>query len=190
MKPSSMSMFGRAVLAHRAQLDQVRVRRVVAHRPQQLERADDVAVLGDDGVVDAAHRPRRARLLAVVDDRVGLEVDARRQRRTCPRPGRRRTAGSACRRPRARPRCARRARRSASASRRPPRRPSAGGRSCRRRRHRGPCPRTAWPSASPDSRLRRGSRLACASSPYVVCVSVRPLRPRAYDIPNAIDGGR
>jgi hypothetical protein len=64
----------RAVLAHRAQLDQVGVRGEFVHRPQQLERADHVALLRDDAVVDVLHRPRRARLLAVVDDRLRPEL--------------------------------------------------------------------------------------------------------------------
>jgi hypothetical protein len=65
---------GRPVLAHRPELDEVRVGGMVAHAPQQLQRPDDVVLLGLDGVVDALHRPRRAGLLAVVDDRVRLEV--------------------------------------------------------------------------------------------------------------------
>ena len=65
---------GRAVLAHRAELDQMRVGDMLADSPQQLERADHIRLLGQHGVVDALHRKRGARLLAVVDDRVRLHV--------------------------------------------------------------------------------------------------------------------
>jgi hypothetical protein len=64
----------RPILAHRSELDQMSVGRLLTHGPEQLQRADDVVRLGDDRVIDVLHRPRRARLLAVVDDHAGLEV--------------------------------------------------------------------------------------------------------------------
>src|SRR5919106_2257467 len=65
---------GRSVLAHRPELDEMRLGRVLAHRPEELQRADDVVPLRHDRVVDALHRPGSARLLPVVHDRVRLEV--------------------------------------------------------------------------------------------------------------------
>ncbi len=65
-------MFGLAVLAHRPELDQVRVGHVVAHREQEVEVADDVGLLGLHRGLAGDHRVGRRGLLAVVDDRVGL----------------------------------------------------------------------------------------------------------------------
>src|SRR3954452_22229599 len=62
---------GLAVLAHRPELDQVRVGDVVAHREEQVEVADHVCVLGFDRALAREHRERRRGLLAVVDDRLG-----------------------------------------------------------------------------------------------------------------------
>ncbi len=68
-----MSMFGRAVLAHRAELDEVRLGGDVADREQDVEVADDVVRLGVGRRADVDHRVRCRRLLAVVDHRVGTE---------------------------------------------------------------------------------------------------------------------
>ena len=65
---------GRAVLAHRAELDEVGLGRAVADREQDVEVADDVVRLGVGRVPDVDHRVGRRRLLAVVDDRVGPEA--------------------------------------------------------------------------------------------------------------------
>ena len=65
---------GRAVLAHRPELHEVGVRDVVAHREQEVQVADHVGLLGLDGGLEALHRVRRRGLLAVVDDRLGLEA--------------------------------------------------------------------------------------------------------------------
>ena len=65
---------GRPVLAHRAELDQVRLGADVADGEQDVEVADDVVRLGVRRVPDVDHRIRRRRLLAVVDDRVGPDV--------------------------------------------------------------------------------------------------------------------
>ena len=73
-QPSSMSMFGRAVLAHRAELDQVDVAVDVGDRVHHVERADDVVGLRVDRVLLVDHRVRRSPLLAEMDDRVGREL--------------------------------------------------------------------------------------------------------------------
>ena len=65
---------GCAVLAHRAELHEVRVGRVLAHRPQHVQGVHDVVVLREHRVVPVPHRVRRGRHLAVVHDRVGAEV--------------------------------------------------------------------------------------------------------------------
>src|SRR3954468_812465 len=65
---------GLAVLAHRPELDQVRVGDVVAHREEQVEVADHVGVLGFDRTLAREHRERRRGLLAVVDDRLGRRL--------------------------------------------------------------------------------------------------------------------
>jgi hypothetical protein len=62
---------GLAVLAHRAELDEVAVRHVVAHREEQVEGADHVGVLGFDRALAREHGVRRGGLLAVVDDGLG-----------------------------------------------------------------------------------------------------------------------
>ena len=59
----------RAVLAHRAELHQVRVRRVLVQRPQHVEVADGVVEVRAHGVLAVDHRERRAALLAEVHDR-------------------------------------------------------------------------------------------------------------------------
>ena len=65
---------GRPVLAHGAELDQVRLGADVADREQDIEVADDVVRLGVRRVPDVDHRIWRRRLLAVMDDRVGPDV--------------------------------------------------------------------------------------------------------------------
>ena len=75
MKPSSMSMFGvpySPIVPSLIRCASGAWSRI-AH--SSLSEPIDVVLLGRHRVVDAAHRPRRARLLAVVDDRVRLEVD-------------------------------------------------------------------------------------------------------------------
>ena len=69
-----MSMFGRAVLAHRPELDEVDVDVGVGDRVHHVEVADDVVGLCVDGVRLIDHRVRRGALLAEVDDRVRAEV--------------------------------------------------------------------------------------------------------------------
>ena len=64
---------GRAVLSHRAQLDQVRLGGELLDREQDVDGADDVVVLGVDGPGAVDHRVGRGTLLAKVDDGVGLE---------------------------------------------------------------------------------------------------------------------
>ena len=64
---------GRAVLAHRAELDDVAVGHVLAHGEHQVERADHVGLLREDGVMARLHRERRRRLLGVVDHHVGQQ---------------------------------------------------------------------------------------------------------------------
>ncbi len=64
----------RAVLAHRAELDQVRVGGDLGHRVQDVQRVDDVVRLREHGVLPVDHRVRGARHLAVVDDRLGPEL--------------------------------------------------------------------------------------------------------------------
>ena len=54
----------RAALAHRPELHQVAVRRLLADREQQVERADDVVDLGEDGVLPVDHRVGAARCSA------------------------------------------------------------------------------------------------------------------------------
>jgi len=70
-QPSSISMFGRAVLAHRDQLDQVDLRVDLGDREQQVEVCDHVVLLSVDGVLAVDHRVRRGALLGEVDHRVG-----------------------------------------------------------------------------------------------------------------------
>jgi UDP-sulfoquinovose synthase len=65
---------GLAVLAHRAELDQVALGDVVADREEQVEVADRVAVLGLDRLLAGGHRVGRRGLLAVVDDRLGARL--------------------------------------------------------------------------------------------------------------------
>ena len=65
---------GGPVLAHRPELHQVAIRHLVADRPEQVEGADHVRVLGLDRGVAGAHRVRRRRLLRVVDDRLGDDL--------------------------------------------------------------------------------------------------------------------
>jgi hypothetical protein len=65
---------GRAVHAHRAQLDQVDVRVGLGDGVEHVERADHVVLLGVDRVPAVDHRVRRGPLLGVVHDRVGPEV--------------------------------------------------------------------------------------------------------------------
>src|SRR5919106_290286 len=64
----------RPVLAHRPELHQVRVRGQVTHGEQDVQRADDVVVLGERGVGARGHRVRRRGHLAVVHDHLGLEL--------------------------------------------------------------------------------------------------------------------
>ena len=64
----------RSVLAHRPQLDQVRLRREVLHGEQDVQRPHDVVDLGDHGVAARQHRERRGPVLGVVHDRLGLEA--------------------------------------------------------------------------------------------------------------------
>src|ERR671918_1974471 len=64
----------RPVLAHRPELHQVRVRGQVTHGEQDVQRADDVVVLGERGVGARGHRVRRRGHLAVVHDDLGLEL--------------------------------------------------------------------------------------------------------------------
>ena len=62
---------GLAVLAHRAELDEVALGDVVADREEQVEVADHVGVLGLDGVAAGEHRVGGGGLLAVVDQGLG-----------------------------------------------------------------------------------------------------------------------
>ena len=64
----------RAVLAHRAELHEVRVGREVAHRVDHVQRVHDVVRLGEDRVLAVLHGVGRARHLAVVHDRLGPEL--------------------------------------------------------------------------------------------------------------------
>ncbi len=140
-------MFGRPVLAHRPELHQVAVGHPVADREQQVEVADHVRVLGLDRGLARLHRVGRRGLLAVVDDRLGQglgdhRVEEARRPRSC-----RRTDGSRCPRPRARPRSGRPARRSGSASR-------SRARVCQRRREKLSTIETSWPRVGEPHRGR------------------------------------
>src|ERR671919_743906 len=64
----------RPVLAHRPELHQVRVRGQVTHGEQDVQRADDVVVLGEHRVGARGHRVRRRGHLAEVHDDLGLEL--------------------------------------------------------------------------------------------------------------------
>ena len=64
----------RAVLAHRAELDQVRVGRQVPHRVEHVEGALDVVALHPDRMLRVHHGVRRRRALAEVDDRFRLHL--------------------------------------------------------------------------------------------------------------------
>ena len=66
-----------AVLAHRAQLDQVDRRIDLGDGPEQVEGADHVVHLGVDGVSAVQHGVRCGPLLAQVDDGVRLEPTQR-----------------------------------------------------------------------------------------------------------------
>jgi len=59
---------GRAVFAHRAQLDEMAVRRAFAQRPEDVECPRQVVDLREHGAVVVDHGIRRGGLLAVVDD--------------------------------------------------------------------------------------------------------------------------
>ena len=64
---------GRTILTHCTQLDQVAIGHVVSHRVEHVEVAKDIIRLGIDGVTAVDHRVGRSTLLAIVDDRFGLE---------------------------------------------------------------------------------------------------------------------
>ena len=64
----------RAVLPHRAQLDEVALRRELANRKEQVQRADDVVDLGEDGVLAVDHRVGGSPLLGEMDDRIRAHV--------------------------------------------------------------------------------------------------------------------
>src|SRR5438067_4268507 len=65
---------GRAVLAHRAELDDVAVGHVLADREHQVEGADHVRLLREHRVLARLHRERRGRLLRVVDHHIGQHL--------------------------------------------------------------------------------------------------------------------
>jgi hypothetical protein len=64
----------RSVLAHRPELDEMRLGNVPHHRVDDVERSDDIVPLRVRRVLAARHRVRRRRLLGVVDDCIGLEL--------------------------------------------------------------------------------------------------------------------
>jgi len=65
---------GGAVLAHGAKFDEVAVGGVLGNSVEDVEGANDVVVLGEDGALAVQHGVRRAALLAEVDGGVGEEV--------------------------------------------------------------------------------------------------------------------
>src|SRR5208282_953594 len=65
---------GGSVLAHRAELDQVALRHMLANRVNGVERTDQIIDLGEHRMAPIDHRKWRAALLAVVDDCVGFEI--------------------------------------------------------------------------------------------------------------------
>src|SRR6185437_10552267 len=64
---------GRAVFAHGAELDQVAVGQVGLHGPNEVQGADHVVGLAEDGAVHVHHRVGRGGLFAIVDDGIGAE---------------------------------------------------------------------------------------------------------------------
>ena len=64
----------RAVFAHGSQFDQVALRPRFAQSKQQVERADYVVDLGEDGVVAVDHRIRGGTLLGEMHHRVRLNL--------------------------------------------------------------------------------------------------------------------
>ena len=64
----------RAVFAHRAELDEVRLRANFAHRPQHVETADYVVLLRERGVRLIDHRVRGGGHFREVNNRIGLEI--------------------------------------------------------------------------------------------------------------------
>ena len=179
MKPSSMSMFGRAVLTHGAELHQVRIGRECLDREQHVERVHDVVRLREDRVLAVLHRVRRRRHLAVVHDRLRSELaehalgdrPVARGRPPCTPivlAGHVLPGGDALRAGRPG---------SASANRCRPRRVRGDAGSRRRRGPRGRGSRTASRSATRGSRRRRGSG----------CASQGPFRP--WGSPRDCTGG-
>ena len=63
-----------AVFTHRPKLHQVGIGSEVPHRPQDVQGGDDVVVLCEDGVLATDEGVRRGRHLAVMDDRLWLEL--------------------------------------------------------------------------------------------------------------------
>ena len=62
---------GRAVFAHGSELDQMAVGLELAEGEEEIERADDVVHLGEDGVLAVDHRIGRGALLGKMDHGVG-----------------------------------------------------------------------------------------------------------------------
>ena len=63
---------GRSILAHGAQLDEVRLRCVIAQGKEQVEGADHIVDLGHGGVGEVDHGERCAPLFREMDQGVGL----------------------------------------------------------------------------------------------------------------------
>ena len=66
---------GRPVLAHRAELDQMAIGRVIPKEEEEVERADHVRELRLDGLLSTGHREGRRRLFAVVDRSLRLALN-------------------------------------------------------------------------------------------------------------------
>ena len=63
----------RAVFAHGAEFDQMAIGLIFAESEEQIERADDIVDLGEDGVLAVDHRVGSRALLGKMNDRLGLE---------------------------------------------------------------------------------------------------------------------
>ena len=70
MNPSSMAMLGVPLLSHRPELDEMAIRHVVTKGEEDVQRAEHIVVLGEQGVFAIKHRERSGRLLCKVHDGV------------------------------------------------------------------------------------------------------------------------
>ena len=65
---------GRAIFAHRAELDQMAIRQKLTHREQHVQRAHDIVHLGENGVLAVNHRIGSGALFGKVHDRFRLKT--------------------------------------------------------------------------------------------------------------------